>query len=135
MGHPLCVAMSKVLSKQLARDLLSIPQAATVVAFMPGSRAGEVTRLLPVFCEVMVELRRRYPQLVCIVARAETVSVTVLQAALDHFKLTDVRVVDNTRCQALSAADSVVTASGTVTLEAALLNLSLIHISEPTRPY
>ena len=126
VGHPLCGAMTKVLSKQLARDLLGIPQSTQLVVFMPGSRVGEVTRLLPVFCEVMGQLQQRHPEVLCIVARAETVAAEALRSVLDRFKLSEVRVVENSRCQALSAADYVVTASGTVTLEAALLDKPMV---------
>jgi lipid-A-disaccharide synthase len=128
VGHPLLESMTKVLSKDLARDLLSIPHSRTVVAFLPGSRAGEVLRLLPIFCEVMHKLQQCYPDLDCIVVRAETISMDVLQSILDRYGLSRVKVVENTRCQALSAADYVVTASGTVTLEAALLEKPMVVV-------
>jgi len=101
------------------------PEKATI-ALLPGSRPGEVERHLPVMRDAALTLRQeREIQFLCV--RASTIERATIESALRHPALR-IPVVDTEPYEAIHAADLVWTASGTATLETALLERPMIII-------
>ena len=131
VGHPLLERIESVraLDREAAREALSLPADAPVVALLPGSRRGELRRLLPLQLSVARVLHARDPRLVFVVPRAtsldaDSVARVVRDAGLPG--LLSLTVVDGRAQVVLRAADVALCKPGTSTLEAALLGCPLV---------
>jgi lipid-A-disaccharide synthase len=93
---------------------------APVLAILPGSRSGEVSRHLPVFGETLRLLRARFPGLATVLPTVPAVAAEV-EAMVRHWSPAPVVVHDaKEKFHAFAAADAALAASGTVTAELAL---------------
>jgi lipid-A-disaccharide synthase len=119
VGHPLADQIPLEIDRAGARRVLGIDANALVVALLPGSRLGEVERLGGDFVAAARWVRARRPDFpwhfIAPMASARVRSVFARQSAG-----TDVRLLDGQAQAALAAADAVVVASGTATLETLL---------------
>jgi len=127
VGHPLADQVPMEIDRATARSALGIPPAARVLAVLPGSRRGEVERLAEPFAGAAELLAARYPGLVCVAPMvtpqlrdifAEKCASLAPRAAM--------RMLDGNAHLALAAADVVLVASGTATLETALYKRPMV---------
>jgi len=93
---------------------------ATVLVVLPGSRRGEVSRLLPVFGETVRRLHASRPDLVVVVPTVETVRSRVRAGVTDWGARVIVTEGDEARRDAFATARAALAASGTISLELAL---------------
>jgi lipid-A-disaccharide synthase len=121
VGHPLADQIPLEVDRATARAELGIDAGARVLALLPGSRRGEVERLAGVFAGAAELLAARFPGLVSI-APMVTPAMRDLFAARSarHAPDARIRLIEGKARVALAAADVVLVASGTATLEAAL---------------
>lgn len=126
VGHPLADVIAVRPDRAAARARLGLAHDAPVVALLPGSRQAEVRYLLTPFLQAAqrIAAQRSGCQFVLPVAGAE-VRAQVLAACTQHATL-KLRVVDGQSHDALEAADGVLVASGTATLEAALYKRPMV---------
>ena len=126
VGHPL-VDLAKP-SRPRAEFLagINLDPAAPTVAILPGSRAGEVSRILPDLVEAANLVRARVPGVQFVVARA---------ASLDDalFEILSTRLPQSVTVNAdtdtvLASADVALTASGTATVQAALHDTPMVIV-------
>ena len=121
VGHPLACDMPLQPDRAVARQVLGLDPDAPALAVLPGSRRGEVGRLARPFIETVAALREQVPDLQVVVPLVnETTRVIFEQVLRDIARELPVRVVLNASRTALAAADVVLTASGTATLEGLL---------------
>ena len=108
------------------RERFSIPADARVLLVLPGSRPGEVKRLLPVFGEVAERMAKRYPGLHVVVPTVPTVAAQV-RAAVEGWRMPAVVIEDPAlKFDAFAAATVALAASGTVTLELGLAGVATV---------
>ncbi len=112
VGHPLLDRAAALPDRTEARRRLGLPAEGEVLALFPGSRAGEIRRLLDDFLAVARELERRRPGLRVIVSAAPSVP---LDAARVPYQM-----VHSASLDVLRAAEVALGKSGTTTLEAAV---------------
>lgn len=124
VGHPLADDISLTVSATEARDALGMAKDAKVLALLPGSRGGEVALLAPLFFEVARVLRLENPGLELVLPIASDARKAQIQSLLPDDL--PVRVLDGKSRLAMSAADAVLLASGTATLEALLLKKPMV---------
>ncbi len=98
---------------------------APVLVLMPGSRAGEVTRLLPVYAATLALLLGRFPNLVSVVPTVAGVAETVQRATAGWPVRPVVVSTLADKHDAYAAADAALTKSGTSTLELALAGVPM----------
>jgi lipid-A-disaccharide synthase len=123
VGHPLLDVLPLELTRDEARRRLGEDPAHALVGLLPGSRPGEVSRLLPAMLDAARRLaaadgRRRF-----VLGLAPTVAreqVAALVAAAGP-ALPPIELVSGHTWAVMAAADALLIASGTATLEAALL--------------
>jgi len=96
-----------------------------LVALLPGSRPGEVQRLLPEMVQAAKILTAAKPGARFILPMAPTVKVQELKKLLPHDSV-PISVVEGKTYEALMAADLAVVASGTATLETAILGKPMV---------
>jgi len=127
VGHPLADDIAMTSDKVQARDELNLPHAAKVLALMPGSRGGELSRLLSPFFASAQALQRDDENLILIapmVSEKRAQQFNNLKAELAP-NLTVEVIIDKTQA-VMTASDCLLTASGTVTLEAALIKRPMV---------
>jgi lipid-A-disaccharide synthase len=126
VGHPAIDAGVERGDGPAFRARHGLPAGAPLLAVLPGSRAGEVRRMLPVFGEAVLKLKEKYPDLRIVIPVVHAVAQTVKD--LTHaWPLDEVLIIDMAeRYDAFAAADAAMAKSGTVTLELALANVPMV---------
>ena len=126
VGHPLLQTVQVHRAKETMLTQIGLDPTKPTIALLPGSRRGEVERHLPVYRDSAVQLREeRDVQFFCV--RANTIDKEAVESALQHPAL-HIPIVERNHYDAIHAADLVWTASGTATLEIALLGRPMIII-------
>ena len=122
VGHPMADAMPLHPDRAAARARLGLPADAPVLAVLPGSRLGEINRLGDVFFHAAWQVSEALPALRVAVPAASAAGRELLQAQLKRSALRSAHthVYDGRARDVLAAADVVLLASGTATLEAML---------------
>lgn len=130
VGHPLADSLPLDNDTAAARRALGLEVAAEYIALLPGSRGGEVSRLAPLLFAAAQQLRKKRPQARFIIpainaARRADIEQHLAAAGLDAEVFDDSLGAGVGRL-VMSAADAVVLASGTATLEAMLLKKPMV---------
>ena len=129
VGHPLADAIPMTVDRPAARRALGIDSSAEVVALLPGSRSGEVARLAEEFADTARWLAAHRPQLVFVAPMASAATRQIFaQALARHAPGVHVQIIDGQAQTALIAADVVLVASGTASLEAALCKRPMVVV-------
>ncbi len=133
VGHPLVDALQAAPDRQSARDSLGIGPEQIAIALLPASRQQEMKYLLPVIFQAAQQIQAQLPQVHFWVPFALKTYRSQLEQAIQSYGLRATLVSDSQR--ALAAADLAIAKSGTVNLEAALLNVPQVvvyRLSPPT---
>jgi|TARA_B110000879_G_scaffold31100_1_gene42545 lipid-A-disaccharide synthase len=128
VGHPLADEIGFTDAKEQTRSELGIAQDAKVIALMPGSRSGEITRLAPIFFGAAIKSLQRNPSLRFLIPCSSADNRRLVGDIMRQLGLLSGEqfcLLDDSR-QTMSAADFVVMASGTATLEALLLRRPMV---------
>ena len=128
VGHPLADTFPLIPNQAEERKRLQLDPDARIVAMLPGSRESEVRNLAPSFLQAAQVLHQRHPDLqflVPLTTRATHVLFEQVRAQGDFHGL-PLKVMFGHSRDAMIAADVVMVASGTATLEAALLKRPMV---------
>jgi len=126
VGHPLADQIAADNDPAAARQRLGLDAARTTVALLPGSRSGEVGRLAGPMIGAAALLAQRRPDLQFVCAAADAATENLFNAELQHSSDVDIHVVRGQPRTVIAAADCVLCASGTATLETLLVNRPLV---------
>ena len=125
VGHPLLDDAAPRHDTAHVRQSLGLPAQGLILGVLPGSRRSEIESLLPTMLEAVGRIRKSFPNLHCVVAQAPTVAGEWVNEVIDQKKLS-VTVVPNRPEEVMAAADLLLVASGTATLQAALVGTPMI---------
>ena len=125
VGHPLLDVLPNGLSREGARLALGIPSDVTLIGLLPGSRREEVERLLPSMVEAARRIREKIPQVRFLAAPALPVEPALVERLLRKAP-SEVAQVRGQTYEVMAAADLLLVASGTATLEAALIGTPMV---------
>jgi lipid-A-disaccharide synthase len=129
VGHPLADAIPENIDRELARRTLGLAAQASVVALLPGSRRGEVARLAADFAATARWLALQRPDLKFIAPMASAATRQIFSRVLERDAPgVEVQLIDGQATLALSAANVVLVASGTASLEAALCKRPMVVV-------
>lgn len=121
VGHPLADAIPPVWDQAASRHRLGLPEG-PLVALLPGSRSSETSRLAPIFGATAAWLRQQQPELSFVVPLTPGRGGAVAREALSQAGLESAVVfIEGQGREVIGAADTVLAASGTAVLEAALI--------------
>jgi lipid-A-disaccharide synthase len=127
VGHPLADQIPLEVDREAARRELGIEAEGTVVALLPGSRMGEVERLGADFAAAAAWIAERRPDIRFIAPMASAKVRSVFERQVAALPGTvPIAVLDGQAQWVLAAADAVIVASGTATLETLLTGRPMV---------
>jgi lipid-A-disaccharide synthase len=127
VGHPLVDLVKPSLAREDFCSGLGLDPARPILLLLPGSRRREIELHLPVLREVAEGLRRSRPEIQILVSRAPTVAASWIEAALGG-TTPELRLLEKGTYDGLKHAACAVVASGTATVEAALLETPMVVV-------
>lgn len=128
VGHPLADLLGDFPGRHAARKQLHVPAAARVVTLLPGSRVSELEQMAELFVATAIEIAAAVPEVLFLAPLVSRETRVLLEAALTRCggASLNVTILFGHAHDAMAAADVVLVASGTATLEAALLKRPMV---------
>ena len=135
VGHPLAQNIPLVPNKAAARQRLGLAENAKVLALLPGSRRSEIALLAPRFLQTVQRLQQAHPDLQIVVPMVNAQREKEFRALLSQYPVSHLHLLSTTTHQvrtqpvaweAMEAADALLVASGTATLEAMLFKRPMV---------
>jgi lipid-A-disaccharide synthase len=125
-GHPLADEIDLEVDSEPARAALNVESGSICIAILPGSRMSEVEKLSSAMLDAANILSKRSPH-ICFLIPAATESIgQYLKSVLPAYPGVSCRVLSGQAKEVMAAADVVICASGTATLEVMLVNRPMV---------
>lgn len=135
VGHPMADQIPQRTDASAARRELGLDPAQRLVALLPGSRAGEVARLSAPMIEATALLSVAHPDLGFVAAIANPRAGIIFRGVLAARPAAEILLIEGRPRTVVAAADVVICASGTATLETMLIKRPLVvayRLAAPT---
>lgn len=128
VGHPLADMLPQRPDRDRIRETMRIPQQVKVFAFLPGSRQSEVKQLAALYVETARLILQEVPDARFLVPLVSRETRTIFEQAIYDCKAEELPffLLFGHAQDAMIAADMVLVASGTATLECALLKRPMV---------
>jgi lipid-A-disaccharide synthase len=123
IGHPLATMVKPALDREAFCSKFGIRVDSRIVALLPGSRHGEVARHIPALLEAGASLRKRFP--VTLVMGLPP-GFEIESTFSERFRAASIQVIEGFTWDVLAQSELALAASGTVTVEAALLGVPMV---------
>ncbi len=127
VGYPLLDQLTSSPSMEEARRRLELEGAAPVLGLLSGSRVGEIMRHLPILLRSIRQLMIEQPGLRVIIAVADGLPLDLIRSYLNQEAIS-ARVVQGRTYEVMAASDVILVASGTATLEAAIIGTPMVIV-------
>lgn len=128
VGHPLAEEVHASAGRDLLCAEFGINAQQPVVGLFPGSRQSEVKRLMPIIIETAKRLKQQNPQIQFLLPIASTLKREIFTPYLDAETPT-ITLLENRSYDIMAVCDAIITVSGTVTLEIALIGTPMVIIN------
>ena len=125
VGHPLVDKVRPPADITALRARLGFAADDRVIGLFPGSRQSEITRLLPLMLETATAMRKQDPGIRFLLPVAASLDCEQLQRSCQEAGDLEISLLRDDLYATISACDAIVSCSGTVTLEIALLGVPL----------
>jgi lipid-A-disaccharide synthase len=128
VGHPLADLLAGFPGRAAMREQLRLPRAGKIIALLPGSRVSELEQMGGLFVDTALRIAATVPDAVFLVPLATRETRDLFEMELHRRDTGELRltVLFGHAHEAMAAADVVLVASGTATLEAALLKRPMV---------
>ncbi len=126
IGHPLACTVRRTSSRQDFFEYHDLPVNRRMIVLLPGSRTGEASRHLPILFEAVQELRNRFNLSVLLATPKGFRAQNALAKYREPMAALSIKVVENETWDCIGHADLALAASGTVTVEAAILGTPMV---------
>jgi lipid-A-disaccharide synthase len=124
VGHPLSGEVKARYGREEFCERNGLDPSRPIVSFLPGSRIKELQRILPPMIEAIEQLQVMRPEVQSIVVVAPSRTV----AEVREITSSDIKLIEQQTRESLRSSDAAVVASGTATLEAALLETPMVVV-------
>lgn len=125
-GHPMADEIPLQVDAEPARSALGIKPTGQCIALLPGSRLAEIEKLSTPMLEAAVILTERYPGINFLMPAATELVRNHFESELRRFPGVNCQVFSTRSKEVMAAADVVICASGTATLEVMLVNRPMV---------
>jgi len=127
VGHPLLDTVQTTATAAETRKALRIDPNNLTFGLLPGSRRKEIDSLLPTMLEAAALLAKKFPAAQFLLVKAPTITSEILQPHLSRASV-PVRITATNTYDAIAACDLCMVASGTATLETAILGKPMVVV-------
>jgi lipid-A-disaccharide synthase len=127
VGHPLLDELEAAPDRATVRARWGLAPSQPVIGLFPGSRVAEVRRHLPIMLSAVGQLARQRPELTVLLGQASAVPEAEFEPYLRRATV-PITVKRGEPSATLVASDAVIVASGTITLQAGLLQVPMVII-------
>ncbi|MFC1708999.1 lipid-A-disaccharide synthase [Candidatus Omnitrophota bacterium] len=127
VGHPLLDRANRTLTKQEFTKSISTLNKEPIISILPGSRNNEVRKILPIMLESAKLIYKEFPQAQFLVLSSSSVDSSIYNNLIKKYNL-PIKILDNHHYNSIASSDLALVASGTATLEAAILNTPMIIV-------
>ncbi len=124
VGHPLSGEVKARYDREEFCRRNDLDPSRPIVSFLPGSRHKELHRILPPMLDAIEQLHNVRPEVHSVVVVAPSRTIAEVRA----ITATQVKLLERQTREALAASDAAAIASGTATLEAALLETPMVIV-------
>ncbi len=125
VGHPSVDKVHAQHSKEEDLVRFGLDQKKKIIGLLPGSRANEIKRMLPVMLKAAEEIQNDMPEAQFMLPQADSISDVLLETYLSQSPV-KIITVKNQPYDVIQCCDVVMTTSGTATLEIALLTVPMV---------
>ncbi|MEW6089144.1 MAG: lipid-A-disaccharide synthase [bacterium] len=129
VGHPLLDLVKPGFSKEEIMKKFGFNENAPVIGLLPGSRPEEVNNLLPVMADVCKRLKNNMPAIQFFICWANNLDIKVIEKNLKKADF-PVSIICGWNYELISVSDIVMVASGTATLETAILKTPMVILGK-----
>ena len=133
IGHPLAAMARPRYSRERFFEIHHLPRENPTVVLLPGSRAGEARRHLPVLLDAISILRGRFPVSVILATPEGFQAPGIFAEFRERVSAQSIQIIENQTWDCISHADLALAASGTVTIEAAVLGTPMVTFYKVNR--
>lgn len=128
VGHPMADEIPEYTDRKAMRAQLKLPQDATIIALLPGSRQSELHYMAELFIRTAQKIAETTPQALFLVPLISRETREIFESALYRLgaEKLSLTILFGHAQAALTAADVALVASGTATLETALLKRPMV---------
>jgi lipid-A-disaccharide synthase len=129
VGHPLAGEVKACFGRDEFCRRHGLDPAQPIVSFLPGSRRKELQRILPPMLAAIERLKQHRPEVQCVVVVAPSRTIEETRAIVTQQNgAASIPLIQQQTREALAASDAAAVASGTATLEAALLQTPMVVV-------
>ena len=128
VGHPLSGEVKASFGREEFCRRNDLDPARPIVSFLPGSRRKELERILPAMLQAIGTLRDARPEVQSVVVVAPSRTAAETRELISRHDSEVVKLIERQTREALAASDAAAIASGTATLEAALLETPMVVV-------
>ncbi|MBF0568925.1 MAG: lipid-A-disaccharide synthase [Nitrospirae bacterium] len=129
VGHPIAEELkTHVVDKDAIMREFSLDAGRPIVGILPGSRAGELNRHLPVLIDTIKILKSRHPEFQYLMPIAPNLAIGEFGQMFVELAALDVKLADGRAVEVLSVCDLAVVKSGTAAFQAALIGVPIVVI-------
>lgn len=125
VGHPLLDEVQTDLDKKEVLRSFRLDPGQPVIGLLPGSRPKEVKKILPLMLAAMTRTDQKVPSIQLLLALAPSIERDEVLAITSRWPL-DVKIIEGKTDRVIVASDLVLVASGTATLQAAILETPMV---------
>lgn len=127
VGHPLIDIVKPNMNKELFRIKFNLNERKPIIGLLPGSREKEIQTHLPILVKAAIKINKKYPESLFIILKSSGVQSSFYQKFLNNLNL-PIRLIENFNYECINISDFCIVASGTATLETAILETPMIII-------
>jgi len=126
IGHPLAEKVKAGASQDQILKKYSLSDSGPIIALLPGSRATEVKTLLNIMVEAAKLIDKELPGAQFVVAKYKNLPLELYESATKHSGVINIRLADGDAYDILSVSGFAIVASGTATLETAIIGTPFV---------
>ena len=127
VGHPLLDLVQKTMSKEEFLTKFNLSESKTTIALLPGSRRQEIENILPIMLKAAMLINKKLAQVQFVIAKSPQVNWDIYSRKIRRMNI-DLKIIEGKTYDCLNIADFCLVASGTATLETAIMQKPFLII-------
>ena len=127
VGHPLLDIVGPTMEKKEFLNKFGLSESKTTIAILPGSRKQEIKNILPVMLEASILINKNMANAQFVLAKSPQVDPDIYNRIISRANM-DLKIIEGKTYDCLNIADFCLVASGTATLETAIMQRPFVVI-------